>query len=414
MKPVLLFLILASAGVNSILAPLRFPRHIHLREDEFPEFRSSQPPLKRWSKAEGSVEHDPVNMEEFSIFLQPAPGNSSLLSNGFELVDLHPRLVPFLQKIAREGLSDLGRTGPTNAEALFFSGGTDLSHEDKLARALQGSDSFSLGGNTVHYAFRCTGFVIRKGGPEGTKLEGTGFDNVAQRVHIDQDALGEPLLSLGLTWVFQLPFVRLINVWSPLGDVRLRPLAFADRRTVQWQRDVVRFRANSTLNAGGRLGSFQSDRLMALFHADHEWFWFPQVRFGQAIAFDTTNVPHSSFSLPGEAELGRLRNKLEKVLRDPSSRPSLCGGMAEPSHTLDPEMTLDMVAFIGSAREFLARACTGQVDPEDARAMLEYITRASLEIRCATVVMPRPLFDLGISLVGVTLCLWAIKRWRRA
>lgn len=266
--------------------------------------------------------------------------------------------------------------------------------EDRLAHNLQGSDSFSLGGDTIHYAFRCAGFVIRKGGPEGSKVNGTGFDNVAQRVHIDQDIQGEPLISMGLTWVFQLPYVRLLNIWSPLHDIRLRPMAFADRRTVNIARDVVRYRTNSTPNAGGRLGSFRSDRLMSLYSPDHTWYWFPNVRFGQAIAFDTSNVPHSSFTLPGEQILSVLRNDIAELAA--SSGPSandivqrICADLAVPPFPSDYAISVDMDAFIGSATAFKRRACAGKATSSDFEEMLEFLTRASLEIRCVTLVVPR-------------------------
>ena len=64
--------------------------------------------------------------------------------------------------------------------------------------------------------------------------------------------------------------------------------------------DVVRYRANSTKTAGGKFGSFVSDRKMVVYNDGQEWFWFSDMDFGQAIVFYTGKTAHASFSLPGE------------------------------------------------------------------------------------------------------------------
>jgi hypothetical protein len=377
-------------------AKLRFPRYNHTREDTWQEFRHLDK-LRRWDKEPNSTEHDPVNMEEMLVTIKDATqqemktGKEFTVSvEGFERVDLHPRILPMLREIKNNGLSG-NRVGPTTAGGSIFSIGfdTDETVEDRLARSLQGYDSFSLGGNTYHYALRCAGFVIRKGGPEGAKLEGKGFDMVAQRVHIDQDLDGEPLLSMGMTWIFKLPGMRLLNIWSPLHDVRMRPLAFADQRSVTRLTDVLRYRTNSTVNAGGRFGSFRSDRLMSMYNDKQQWWWFPNTRFGHAIAFDTGSVPHSSFSLPGEGTLGELRNQLVDVAKN--------GKQSQFCHKIDAtkvtskQVSVDMDAFIGATREFLRRGCEGRATSRDFDEMLEFVTRASLEIRCVTFVIPKPI-----------------------
>lgn len=415
----------AEADGRTVETKLRFPRTRHVREDDWKEFAQSQPKLKRWEKENNTIEHDPINMEEQIInvldaFVQPEFTVSILCyhqhlaypiltlwilpikvgKNGFELVDLHPRILPFLRTIKKQGKLIGNRVGPTTAGSWnpFLGGGTDEALEDQLARQLQGSDSFSLGGDTFHYAFRCAGFVIRKGGPEGSKLNGTGFDMVAQRVHIDQDITGEPLLSMGLTWVFQLPFMHLLNVWSPLHDVRLRPMAFADTRTINVAEDVVRYRTNSTPNAGGRFGSFRSDRLMSLYSPKHKWYWFPDMRFGQAVAFDTSNVPHSSFTLPGERTLSLIRNDILELYEQPDSHSKICSNNEFYSAS-SPDVSLDMEAFIGSAAAFKRRACEKRASKEDFEQMLEFITRASLEIRCVTMVVPKHIAKPGMAFI---------------
>jgi len=412
-----------SGGQAPIAASLRFPRLKHTFHDTWPEFASVPGPvLKRWAKENGTVEHAPVNMEEATVSIRVADESDPavhLAGMGFERVELHPRILPLLKHVKQHGLSG-NRVGPTIQGNLFVGGGTDEEIEDKLARQLQGADSFSLGGGVRHYAFYCAGFVIRKGGPEGSALNGSGFDQVAQRVHIDQDLRGEPLLGMGLTWVFRLPFMYLLNVWSPLHDIRMRPMAFVDQRTVDPGRDVMRYRTNSTANAGGRRGSFQSDRLMSLHHASHAWYWFPDMRFGQAVAWNTGTVPHSSFSLPGEAVLTLLRRQLDAFAK--GDRAAGCGAAAEAdvkaaiAREADA-LSMDMEAQIGAAAAFVRRACDNHASADDVAYALEYLTRASLEIRCVTAVLPERAFQLSRAALATGFCLagaWALaRRWRK-
>ena len=148
--------------------------------------------------------------------------------------------------------------------------------EDTLASQLQGWSPFrrasdravgwAAGWTAPSYAAKCAGFVMRRGGPLGGALSGSGdgFDRVARRVHIDQDLAGDPLRARGLTWLFRLPGVELLNLWIPLDEVvRLQPLALMSTATLN-QLDVARLRANSTRNAGGHGGSFPSDRLAVM------------------------------------------------------------------------------------------------------------------------------------------------------
>jgi len=51
---------------------LRFPRHKHLREDDWKEFSHLVPRLRRWEKENNTVEHDPVNMEEKPVLVHDA------------------------------------------------------------------------------------------------------------------------------------------------------------------------------------------------------------------------------------------------------------------------------------------------------------------------------------------------------
>ena len=90
-----------------------------------------------------------------------------------------------------------------------------------------------------------------------------------------------------------------MNVWVPLAQPKLRPLGLMDIRSLE-DEDVVRYRANSTKTAGGKLGSFVSDRKMVVHSDGQEWFWFSDMTFGEALVFYTGETAHASFSLPGK------------------------------------------------------------------------------------------------------------------
>jgi hypothetical protein len=82
---------------------------------------------------------------------------------------------------------------------------------------------------------------------------------------------GEPIRALGLKKVLEyIPWLHVLNVWSPLETPRLRPLGMMNRQTLL-ERSVLRYRTNSTKNAGGQGGSFASDRLMPLHTEEQEW-----------------------------------------------------------------------------------------------------------------------------------------------
>lgn len=62
----------AATADDQLLASLRFPRHKHLREDDWKDFVHLVPRLKRWDKENNTVEHDPVNMEEQTVKIADA------------------------------------------------------------------------------------------------------------------------------------------------------------------------------------------------------------------------------------------------------------------------------------------------------------------------------------------------------
>ena len=92
----------SSATDNTIETSMRFPRHKHLREDDWKEFSHLHPRLKRWEKENNSVEHDPVNMEEHQIRVKDATGNKDLnVSYALFNTYLHRRMLTLEKCICR-------------------------------------------------------------------------------------------------------------------------------------------------------------------------------------------------------------------------------------------------------------------------------------------------------------------------
>lgn len=411
---------------EDVIASLRFPKKEHTYDDNWKEFEGYKPKLKRWIRQPDALEHADVNMNSYDIKINDiryientTDKHFKLYENGFEISKLRDDMLPIFKAIKEKGL-DYTRAGPTMAEGNTDSSINDLkkvdSIEDLLAKKLQGHGAFTMN-DYFYYNFRCAGFVIRKGGPEGKKLEGTGFDLVALRVHIDQDMQGEPLRQMGVELFFRLPFIELINVWTPLQDIKLRPLAFADLKTVNVNEQVLRYRANSTKNAGGNFGSFQSDRRMAL-HQDEVWYYYPDVTFGHVLLFDTFRVPHSSFTLPGETVLSIFKNNLldikkissDTIIKETEKLKLIHEICIDKKYLKEIEkiekeqnrkLPKSMYNYIESIESLQRNTCvtyTRIVRSSDKEKFLyklhkhidytlELLTRSSLEIRCAAFVM---------------------------
>eukprot|EP00966_Prymnesium_polylepis_P300011 6932868-Prymnesium_polylepis.1 len=190
----------------------------------------------------------------------------ALLESGFEVVTLQPPgILDTLARLGREGLSGAESpgaavsTGPLEVLSQMLGGGTDtLAADSALARALEGSAAYALRDVLFAHNLRCSGLIVRRSGPrlmppidtfashDGSG--GTPEDATARRAaadgaaadeggesadvdawpeplghsgdtrlpaytpHVDQDTRGEPLRSMGLSWLFsRVPFVRLLN-----------------------------------------------------------------------------------------------------------------------------------------------------------------------------------------------------------
>mmetsp|Transcript_5399 Transcript_5399/g.7050 ORF Transcript_5399/g.7050 Transcript_5399/m.7050 type:complete len:456 (-) Transcript_5399:243-1610(-) len=406
----------------TVFSGLRFAKEVHAYED--PDFPNSKNKYRRWRRNMSVAEHDDSNMDLINVEIKDVAGREheyTFLEHGFEYVKLKPSIMPIFSRISEKGLEGT-RVGPVVEEGTFAKGEEPL--EDILAKALQGWDVFNLDGLVV-LNLRCSGFVIRKGGPLGIPVNGTGFDMVAHRVHIDQDLEGDPLKSMGLTWLFHLPFIEMLNVWTPLKTPRMRPLAVMDVRTVN-PLYTLRYRANSTRNAGGKIGSFQSDRLMTMYHKGQDWYWNSNMTFGDALVFYTGRNPHTSFTIPGEdiqysllQQLDTLKSAIDDILllrhlcsESDDGKINLENLKTEriSPHALEAVVRAIEVKDIVCSRIEQDELLSNNETMVDLDRAIDFLSRSSLEIRCVSIVfLPSHLilsvlFVFAASLILCKLC----------
>jgi hypothetical protein len=232
----LLFAVVAGASAP-IYADLRFARPEHVVPDTV--FNTSMP---RWQRSMLHDEHADFNTEVHTLPVTDvsdsgSSASPSLLADGFEYVDLSDTVKSILPGISLSG----SRVGPQLNQHADDDADTE---ENDIAKALQERHAFRLR-HAFHWCVYCGGFVVRKGGPLGVPLHPPQYNAskegrisispnmVAMRVHIDQDLQGEPLLRMGIHWLFRAPFVQLLNVWLPINEPRVRPLALMNTSTLR-------------------------------------------------------------------------------------------------------------------------------------------------------------------------------------
>lgn len=168
-----------------------------------------------------------------------------------------------------------------------------------------------------------------------------------------------------------------------------------DTRSLEAE-DTLRYRANSTKTAGGKIGSFVSDRKMVLHNEEQKWYWFPEMVYGQAIVFFTGKTAHSSFSLPGEETLIQLFEDLQNFgasLNNMKKREQVEIACNSKLPSLGTN-TLPHLAELYDYAVFVHQTfCQAKKEEREAHKDLveeavTALTRASLELRCASVVMP--------------------------
>lgn len=403
--------------------------------------------------------------EQVDVPIEADGRRHDFLSSGFEYVRLNEARIGAAAKIRRvrtEGLS--GGEGPSAAVAsgvrvlpqlLGLGGPAPQAADAELARALEGASAYSLRG-ALSASFRCSGLIIRRSGPalspplyDINSADGSGaaasLDHAGEQIgielrrrplesapprapplhptppprrtpllpgdvrlpahspHIDQDAGGEPLRSMGLSALFRwVPGMRLLNVWLPLEASPTRPLALMDSRSLDRAAELVRYRAAFKINV-----SAPTDVFLLRHAPTQRWHFAADLAVGDAIVFDAMRTAHASFEMRGERRLAELRAALRGWLdarRHDEAGPA--GGGCElvdadaararhgaPIGPMLPGLVDESVALLSEVCAARRVEPTGEPSAQleqRVRSLLLRSERLSLEMRCAALVVPKP------------------------
>ena len=323
---------------------------------------------------------------------QPTP---DLRRSGFETIDLTP--LNALQSLLAE-VKEAGEISEGQAR--------------QLRRHLRGS-VFPLSGGKclkmLHIAPE--GLVMRKGGPNGLKVDPDlkmtemNHHDVALAVHGDQDVRGTPLKQMMrgyAPWMFRhqtpdgsnrwSPLV-LVNLWIPLQQVT-RPLTLMDRRSLDAPRHQLRY-ALPTDSFLDRSDDMRLNDIWAFLHDDaQQWFFHSAMGHDKAYVFDTLGEPHGSFIVPGEnmaeqyyLQLQSLRDQLQAGAT--VQRPGATA-MTLPADTTAPlRRAVDsMAALVNSVPVDNPGQPAVDVWLTRAAEAMDSVVRKSLEMRVVALLLP--------------------------
>ena len=210
----------------------------------------------------------------FEIVVDEIERTTLLAEEGFELSRLCDKLIHVILEERNNFVSTLNNVMDTAKHSSF----ARVQRETFMSW-----NPFQLRGNVV-FCLTCEGFIVRKVLPGGAPASRS-FGGGAQGMHIDQDLNGEPLQSMGVSWLFRfVPFLNLVNIWTPLKESPIRPLVLMDRRTLK-----MPFRH-----------SWGNDIILIGHHPDQKYYFSPSMPPKSAFVFLTGFTPHTSASVPGE------------------------------------------------------------------------------------------------------------------
>ena len=228
----------------------------------------------------------------------------SLVNNGFEYIDLKHSVNDYslydsLKEALTNGLTDTLAYKIRKQLSYFF---TTLSDGSYLW--------------ILHIVDE--GMVIRRNKPgcDPHECEPVGNDEVgAKTVHGDQDLHGEPLHSMlfGLApFLFHPIFspLKILNIWIPLQEVRVRPLALMDVQSLNRKEHQLRYHIINKFMKNGQDDFLLNDCWTFLHHKHQKWFFYEGQTSNKAIVFETMGTPHGSFMVPGEKYLRKVLNGL--------------------------------------------------------------------------------------------------------
>lgn len=255
------------------------------------------------------------------------------------------------------------------------------------------------------------GLVMRKGGPNGLKVDPDiemtemNHHDVALAVHGDQDVRGTPLKQMmrgnaPLMFRHQTPDgsnsfspLVLINLWIPLQQVT-RPLTLMDRRSLDARNHQLRY-ALPTDTFLDRSEDMVLNDIWAFLHDDaQQWYFHSSMGHDKAYIFDTLGEPHGSFMLPGEDVAEHVYLQLLQL------RDQLAAGKAvERAPAVALDLPADTTAPLRKAIESMAAlAANVPVDEPGQPAVevwlaraaeaMDSVVRKSLEMRIVALLLP--------------------------
>ena len=212
--------------------------------------------------------------------------NHSVSESGFEV----GRLAPFIELPSEEEYQTLPPAMPFQDEPRPLRKYVDQFHFN--------SNSIKLP-NHFAFFFKCSGELLRGASANGAATSGSARHPPTFNTHVDQDMNGSPLDTVYwgiLPYLFDNSKLDLYNVWIPLNNETVRPLALMDKRKVK-QGDVAKW-SETTFG-------IDSDRFIVTDKAKNRpraWFYKSDMGVGDAYVFKTGSVPHTSFAHPNAGE----------------------------------------------------------------------------------------------------------------
>lgn len=175
------------------------------------------------------------------------------------------------------------------------------------------------------------GFIMRRAGPNGLRLDADGPDDpmnnhhAAQAVHIDQDVEGTPLRQLmrgtaPYLFAHDSPArantrspLHVLNLWIPL-DQLVAPLALLDRRTLDRMEHQLRYGLPTDTFLERKDSMKVNDIWSLLHHEDQRWYFTSDMDARRGYVFETLSTAHGAFVLPGEEVAAVLWRRLGDAL----------------------------------------------------------------------------------------------------
>lgn len=337
-------------------------------------------------------EYRRCTVQDLCAGAQPTP---DLRNAGFETIDLAPREA--LQTLLAE-IKEAGEISEGQAR--------------QLRRLLRGSVfPLSRGKCLKMLHIAPEGLVMRKGGPNGLKVDPDiemtemNHHDVALAVHGDQDVRGTPMKQMMhgyAPWMFRhqtpdgsnrwSPLV-LVNLWIPLQQIT-RPLTLMDRRSLNAREQQLRY-ALPTESFLDRSHDMRLNDIWAFLHDDaQQWYFHSSMGHDKAYVFDTLGEPHGSFMVPGEDVAERYYLQLLQ-LRDQLKAGTAVQRPVDPATALPADTTAPLRRAIESMAALVASVPNDNpgkpaVDVWLARAAeaMDSVVRKSLEMRVVALLLP--------------------------